>query len=76
MDFRNRKVPMKNYAFILFFTIVLALYALINFYLIRQGLSVMAPESSWRIVWTCTVVFLSASFVAGRILERRTRPVH
>ncbi|MBN2638717.1 MAG: metallophosphoesterase [Bacteroidales bacterium] len=59
-----------KYAFIIFFTIILSLYAAVNYYIISKGLSVIPGQSSWRTVWIWAVVVLAASFVAGRLLER------
>lgn len=61
---------MKNIGFIIFFGIVLILYSLINFYIIKRGLQVIPSDASFRIWFVIIVVILAASFVAGRFLER------
>jgi hypothetical protein len=61
---------MKNYGFIIFFSIVLVLYALINYYIIRRGLSVIPQGSSLRMWLIIGVSFLAVAFLAGRFLER------
>jgi len=62
---------MKNKAILIFFSIILLLYAVVNYTVIRWGLAVFEPGSIWRIFWIWTVVLLAASFVIGRLLERR-----
>jgi len=61
---------MKNTGFILFFGIVLILYSFINYYIIRRGLDVLPTDSSLRLWLVIVVIFLAATFVAGRFLER------
>jgi predicted MPP superfamily phosphohydrolase len=61
---------MKNYGFIIFFSIVFVLYALINYYIIRRGLSVLPQDSSLRMWLIFGVSFLAVAFLAGRFLER------
>ncbi len=61
---------MKNYGFIIFFSIVLVLYALINYYIIRRGFSVIPQGSSLRMWLIIGVSFLAVAFLAGRFLER------
>jgi hypothetical protein len=61
---------MKNFGFIIFFSIVLLLYALINYYIIRRGFSVIPQGSSLRMWLIIGVSFLAVAFLAGRFLER------
>jgi len=61
---------MKRFSFVLFFTVAILLYALINFYIITRGLSVFDTESPWRVYWIWGVIILATAFVAGRLLER------
>ena len=61
---------MKNFSFIIFFSIVLVLYALINYYIIRRGLSVFPEGSSIKMWIVLGVSFMAIAFVAGRFLER------
>lgn len=61
---------MKNFGFIFFFSIVFLLYALINYYIIRRGLSVLPEGSSIRLWLIYGVSFLALAFIAGRFLER------
>ncbi|PKL84370.1 MAG: metallophosphoesterase [Ignavibacteriae bacterium HGW-Ignavibacteriae-3] len=52
---------------IIFFGIVFTVYGLINFYIIRRGLS--AIPDSYKSLFIYSVVFAAVSFIAGRILE-------
>ena len=56
--------------FAIFFSIILIIYALIIYYIIRRGLMVLPDESSLRIWLIVVVSVLAASFIAGRFLER------
>jgi predicted MPP superfamily phosphohydrolase len=56
--------------FAVFFSIVLVIYSLINFYIIRRGLMVLPENSAWRLWLVIGVIMFAASFVAGRFLER------
>ena len=61
---------MKNFGFIFFFSIVLVLYALINYYIIRRGISVLPQGSSLKMWLILGVSFMAVAFIAGRFLER------
>lgn len=56
--------------FAVFFSIVLIIYSLINFYIIRRGLMALPPDSNLRTWVIAIVIILAASFVVGRFLER------
>ena len=56
--------------FILFFSVALTLYGLLNSYIFIRGLEVISPYPNLRIPYYFLFTFLSLSFVAGRILER------
>src|ERR1035437_4592029 len=53
---------------LIFFGIVLTLYGLINFYIIRRGIS--AIPASYKTIFLITSIFVVLSYIAGRILER------
>jgi len=53
---------------IIFFGIVLSIYGLINFYILRRGLSVI-PDS-YKSLFLVSGIFFVVSFIAGRFLER------
>ena len=61
---------MKNIGIAIFFSIVLLLYALINYYIIRRGLQVVPQGSNLRTILIIAVSFFAVAFVAGRFLER------
>lgn len=61
---------MKTGAFIIFFTIVLVIYGLVNSYIFIRGLQAIPAGSSWR-PWFITGFWLiAATFILARILER------
>ena len=62
---------MRGTRFLIFFSIVLILYASINYYILHRGLSLLEKGSAWRIFLTICIVIFAASFIAGRFLERR-----
>ncbi len=65
------KLIMKK--FILFFSIALSVYGLLNFYVFIHGWHVIPP--GYRIYYTITFWFLAFAFVAGRIWERQSLSV-
>lgn len=56
--------------FAVFFSIVLIIYSLINYYILRRGLMALPPGSNLSTWVIAIVIILAASFVAGRFLER------
>jgi predicted MPP superfamily phosphohydrolase len=61
---------MRNIAFVVFFSIVILILVLINYYILKRGLQVL-PEGSTLKPWLVVVVVVAASaFLAGRFLER------
>lgn len=61
---------MKTGAFIIFFSIVLTVYALVNSYIFIRGLQAIPPGSSWRPWYVAGFWVIVSAFVAARILER------
>lgn len=61
---------MKTSSFLVFFTIVLIIYGLINFYIYRRGYQALEAHLSLRIWFTGIYLFFSLSYLAGRFLER------
>jgi uncharacterized protein len=53
---------------LIFFGIVLTVYGLVNFYIIRRAISVV-PES-YKNLFLATSIFIICSFIAGRVIER------
>lgn len=61
---------MKN--FIIFISLVLVVYGLINFYIFIRGWQAIPKDSSLRIYYLVIFLFLSISYIAGRALERNS----
>ncbi|MFO7923708.1 MAG: metallophosphoesterase [Bacteroidales bacterium] len=61
---------MRTISFIIFYSIVLAIYFLINYYIFIRGWQALPSTSKVRAIYLAAFLFLSLSFVAGRILER------
>ncbi len=61
---------MNKTGFIIFFSIVVILLGLLNYYIIRRGLSVLEGYPNARIIWTVLVVIFASSFIVGRFAER------
>lgn len=63
---------MKKINFVIFFSIALSVYALINYYIFIREWEAGGFQSAWRTVYVAAFLLLSISFIAGRILERVT----
>lgn len=61
---------MKN--FIIFFSVVLTVYGLINFYIFIRGWQAFPKDSPLRMYYLAVFLILSISYVAGRILEKNS----
>jgi len=61
---------MRTISFILFFTIFLLIYGLINYYIFIRGWQCLPAESKWRTPYLVLFLVLALSFIAGRIMER------
>jgi predicted MPP superfamily phosphohydrolase len=61
---------MKTWSFLIFFSIVLILYAAINYYILKRGLQALAEAGIYRTVFLYFFLFLMTSYPAGRILEQ------
>lgn len=61
---------MKLINFIIFFSIFLTIYFSVNFYIFIRGWQVIPKESSLRTVYLVLFIFVSASYIFGRFLER------
>ena len=60
---------MRKINFIIFFSIALSIYALINYYIfIREWEA--AGRSAWRMLYVAAFLLLTLSYIAGRFLER------
>ncbi|RCK72612.1 MAG: metallophosphoesterase [Ignavibacteriae bacterium] len=61
---------MRTTGFIIFFSIVIVLYALINYYIFRRGLQAIPRDSVIRTLYILFFLFISSAYLIGRILER------
>ena len=61
---------MRNIGFVFFFSIVIVIYALLNYYIIRRGLDVIGTLHPLRTYWIWTIIILSSLFFFGRFAER------
>jgi len=56
--------------FIIFFSIVIVLYGLVNTYIYIRGLQAISHNSPLRVWFTVIFWFLAASYLAARLIER------
>ena len=61
---------MRTISFIIFYSIVLTIYFLVNYYIFSRGWQALPSGSKARNIYLVVFLFLSLSYVAGRILER------
>jgi predicted MPP superfamily phosphohydrolase len=61
---------MKISPFLIFFSIVLTLYGLINYYIFKHAIQALPPQTKITGWFTTLFIFLAGSFVFGRVLER------
>lgn len=61
---------MRASSFYIFFSIILVLYALINYYIFRRGLQALPKESIIRSIYVCSFIALASAYLIGRILSR------
>jgi len=60
---------MKTLNFVIFFSIVFAVYGSVNYYIFIRGWQSMPVGSSLRSIYLPLFIFVALSFIAGRILE-------
>ncbi len=60
---------MKNIGFIVVLTLILSIYSLLNYYIIKNGLPLTAGHPVWRRILIWGVIFFAAAFLVGRITE-------
>jgi len=63
---------MKLTAQIIFLSVFFTIYGLVNYYIIRRGMTVISPN--FKNLYLTTLIFLAVSFIAGRFLERTSIP--
>ncbi len=61
---------MKTINFIIFFSIVLAIYGAVNYYVFIRGWQAIPQGSRWRIPYLALFLFVALSYIIGRVLEK------
>lgn len=61
---------MKSYQFLIFFSIVLLIYSLINYYIYIRGLQALPQNSGFRSWYPWIFLFVSSSYIISRLMER------
>lgn len=61
---------MKTGAFIIFFTIVITVYGLLNSYIFIRGLQALPAGSCWRPWYSVGFWLIASTFILARVLER------
>lgn len=61
---------MRTIQFLIFFSIVITVYSLLSFYVYSRGVQAFPTEGNGRIWFRSIFIFLSASYVIARFLER------
>ncbi len=61
---------MKTGAFIIFFTIVITVYGLLNSYIFIRGLQALPAGSCWRSWYSVGFWLIASTFILARVLER------
>jgi len=69
--YQINSIFMKIFGFIVVITLILGIYSLLNYYIIRNGLPLTDNQPPvWRTLLIWGVVFLAAAFLIGRFTER------
>jgi len=63
-------ILMKSYQFLIFFSVVLLLYSLVNYYIFRHGMMALPQGLVFRKWYPWIFLFLGASYIIGRVMER------
>jgi uncharacterized protein len=61
---------MKVINFVIFFSIFLTVYSLVNFYIFIHGRQALSPYPALKAPYLALFLFLALSYIIGRILER------
>jgi hypothetical protein len=62
---------MKKYQMIVFFSIVLAIYSLVNIYIFYKGYKALPVLQNYRLLYTITFSLLAVIFIFSKILESK-----
>lgn len=66
------KTKSRRTSFIIFFTIVLTIYALVNFYIFIRGWQAVQLFPEFKLYYLIAFLILASAYIAGRILERKS----
>lgn len=61
---------MKSYQFLIFFSIVMLVYASVNYYIYARAIQAIPATSSFRVWFKWGFLLLVSAYVAGRIMEK------
>lgn len=61
---------MKSYQFLVFFSVVLLIYSLVNYYIYIRGMRAIPVEMDFRRWYPWIFLFLSSSYIISRLMER------
>lgn len=61
---------MKNLGLILFFTIFIGIYSLVNYYIYSKGTQALAGQQAIKIIFAVIFVFFASSYFLSRLAER------
>ncbi|MDO9256357.1 MAG: metallophosphoesterase [Bacteroidales bacterium] len=61
---------MKSYQFLIFFSIVLLIYSLVNYYIYIRGIQALPQGTSFKNWYPWIFLFVSASYIISRLMER------
>jgi len=61
---------MKSYQFLIFFSVVLLIYSLINYYIYTRGMQALPQGASFKSWYPWIFLFVSASYIVSRFMER------
>jgi len=61
---------MKISAFIIFFSIVLLILFLVNYYIFWHGIKAFTDYPTFRLIYTIVFIILASAYILGRIVER------
>lgn len=61
---------MKSYQFLIFFSIVILIYSIVNFYIYIRGMQALPQGMAFKNWYPWIFLFVSASYLIGRLVER------
>lgn len=61
---------MRSVQFLIFFSIVILVYSLVNYYIFRHGMMALPQGTAFRRWYPWLFLFLASSYIIGRVLER------